>query len=75
MSASDAVIGTFAHPRYALVATGAVHDGEAAGRAFRCRMTAFCVIAGAKLVCERVSSDAATILRQLTQDGGAGGTP
>jgi steroid delta-isomerase-like uncharacterized protein len=30
----DAVIGTFGHPRYELVATGQVHDGEAAVRAY-----------------------------------------
>lgn len=118
----DAVIGTFAHPRYELVATGAVHDGEAAvreyfratraafpdqrnepislrhaddavvvefwllgthrgplmglaptGRPFRCRMAAFFVFEGTRLVCERVYFDAATILRQLTQGDAAGG--
>jgi len=111
----DAVIDTFGHPRYELIATDRVHDGEAAvrdyftetrsafpdqrnelislrhaddavvvefwllgthrgplmgieptGRAFRCRMTAFFLFDGAKLVCERVYFDAATILRQLT---------
>jgi ketosteroid isomerase-like protein len=30
----DAVIATFAHPRYELMATGAVHDGEAAVREY-----------------------------------------
>jgi len=30
----DAVIATFAHPRYELIATGQVHDGEAAVRAY-----------------------------------------
>jgi steroid delta-isomerase-like uncharacterized protein len=30
----DAVIGTFQHPRYELVGTGHVHDGEAAVRAY-----------------------------------------
>jgi len=30
----DTVIKTFAHPRYELVATGQVHDGEAAVRAY-----------------------------------------
>jgi steroid delta-isomerase-like uncharacterized protein len=30
----DAVIATFAHPRYELVGTGAVFDGEAAVRAY-----------------------------------------
>jgi steroid delta-isomerase-like uncharacterized protein len=38
----DAVIDTFAHPRYELIATGAVHDGEAAVREyFRQTRTAF----------------------------------
>lgn len=38
----DAVIDTFSHPRYELIATGAVHDGEAAVRAyFRETRTAF----------------------------------
>lgn len=30
----DVTIGTFAHPRYELVASGEVHDGEAAVRAY-----------------------------------------
>jgi steroid delta-isomerase-like uncharacterized protein len=30
----DAVIDTFAHPRYELIATGRVHDGEAAVREY-----------------------------------------
>jgi steroid delta-isomerase-like uncharacterized protein len=30
----DAVIDTFAHPRYELIATGQVHDGEAAVREY-----------------------------------------
>jgi steroid delta-isomerase-like uncharacterized protein len=111
----DAVIDTFAHPRYELIATGVTHDGEAAvrayfketrsafpdqrnelialhhadggviaefwllgthrgplagvaptGRSFRCRMAAFFLFEGEKLVCERVYFDTATILRQLT---------
>jgi steroid delta-isomerase-like uncharacterized protein len=111
----DAVIDTFAHPRYELIPSGAVHDGEAAvrayfretrsafpdqrnepislrhlddgvlvefwlrgthrgplggiaptGRAFECRMTALFLCDGAKIVCERVYFDSATILRQLT---------
>ena len=38
----DAVIATFRHPRYELVATGQVHDGEAAVRGyFRETRTAF----------------------------------
>jgi steroid delta-isomerase-like uncharacterized protein len=111
----DAVIETFSHPRYELIPTGAVHDGEAAvrayfrdtraafpdqrnelislrhaddavvvefwllgthrgplmgiqptGREFKCRMTALFLFEGAKIVCERVYFDSATILRQLT---------
>jgi len=111
----DAVIGTFAHPRYELIATSTIHDGETAvreyfqesrtafpdqrnelislrhaddavivefwllgthqgtlmgieptGRAFKCRMTAFFIFEGARIVCERVYFDSATILRQLT---------
>lgn len=111
----DAVIDMFGHPRYELIATDRVHDGEAAvrdyfaetrsafpdqrnevislrhaddavivefwllgthrgalmgieptGREFRCRMMSFFLFDGAKLVCERVYFDAATILRQLT---------
>ena len=111
----DAVIGTFSHPRYELIPSGAIHDGEAAvrayfretrtafpdqrnqlislrhaddavvvefwllgthlgpiagiaptGREFKCRMTAFFLFEGAKIVCERVYFDSATILRQLT---------
>jgi steroid delta-isomerase-like uncharacterized protein len=112
----DAVIGTFSHPRYELIPSGAVHDGEAAvreyfrstrsafpdqrnelislrhaddavvvefwllgtqrgaiagveptGRAFKCRMTALFLFEGAKIVCERVYFDTATILRQLAE--------
>jgi steroid delta-isomerase-like uncharacterized protein len=38
----DATIATFAHPRYELIATGQVHDGEAAVREyFRASRTAF----------------------------------
>ena len=36
------------------------------GRPFKCRMTAFFIFDGTKLVCERVYFDSATILRQLT---------
>ena len=110
----DTTIGTFAHPRYEIIATGDVYDGEdevrryfaetraafpdqrnelialhhaddaviaefdllgthlgalrslpATGRAFRCRMTAFFLFAGDRIVCERVYFDQATILRQL----------
>ncbi len=112
----DAVMDTFSSPRYELIATDRIHDGEEAvrdyfketrsafpdqrnelislrhaddavivefwllgthkgtlmgieptGREFRCRMTAFFIFEGAKLVCERVYFDSATILRQLTQ--------
>jgi steroid delta-isomerase-like uncharacterized protein len=111
----DAVIDTFSHPRYELIPSGAIHDGEAAvrayfretrtafpdqrnelislrhaddavvvefwllgthrgpiagfaptGREFKCRMTALFLFEGAKIVCERVYFDSATILRQLT---------
>ncbi len=111
----DAVIATFAHPRYELIATDRVHDGEAevrayfqesrsafpdqrnelialhplddgvlaefwllgthrgplmgfepTGKEFRCRMAALFLFDGAKIVCERVYFDTATILRQLT---------
>ena len=111
----DAVIDTFEHPRYEIIPTGQVYDGEAAvrgyfresrsafpdqrnelislrhaddavvvefwllgthqgplagfeptGKEFRCRMTALFIFEGAKIVCERVYFDSATILRQLT---------
>jgi steroid delta-isomerase-like uncharacterized protein len=110
----DTTIGTFAHPRYEIVPTGDVYDGEAevrryfaetrtafpdqrnelialhhaedaviaefdllgthlgtlrglppTGRSFRCRMTAFFLFEGERIVCERVYFDQATILRQL----------
>jgi steroid delta-isomerase-like uncharacterized protein len=110
----DTTIATFGHPRYELIATGEVYDGEAqvrgyfaetrtafpdqrnelialhhaqdaviaeffllgthlgplralppTGRAFRCRMTAFFLFDGERLVGERVYFDQATILRQL----------
>jgi steroid delta-isomerase-like uncharacterized protein len=110
----DTTIGTFAHPRYEIVATGDVYDGEEAvrayfaetrtafpdqrnelvalhhaddaviaefdllgthlgpiralpptGRSFRCRMTAFFLFEGDRIVCERVYFDQATIMRQL----------
>jgi steroid delta-isomerase-like uncharacterized protein len=112
----DRVIDTFSHPRYELIATGRVHDGEDAvreyfretrsafpdqrnelislrhaddavivefwllgthegqlfgiaptGRRFRCRMTAFFLFEGERIVCERVYFDAGTILRQLVE--------
>ncbi|MBW2292067.1 MAG: ester cyclase [Deltaproteobacteria bacterium] len=112
----DTTIDTFSHPRYELIATEQVHDGEAevreyfknsrsafpdqrnellslrhaddavitefwllgthlgrlgglepTGRTFRCRMTAFFIFEGEKIVCERVYFDQATILRQLTE--------
>jgi steroid delta-isomerase-like uncharacterized protein len=110
----DTTIGTFAHPRYEIVATGDVYDGEdevrayfaetrtafpdqrnelialhhaddaviaeffllgthlgplralpPTGRAFKCRMTAFLLFEGDRIVCERVYFDQATIMRQL----------
>jgi steroid delta-isomerase-like uncharacterized protein len=112
----DSVIETFSHPRYELIATDRIHDGEQAvreyfhetrtafpdqrnelislrhaddavvvefwllgthegpllgiaptGRPFRCRMTAFFLFEGARIVCERVYFDSATILRQLLE--------
>src|ERR1700691_4111251 len=110
----DTTIGTFEHPRYELIATGEIYDGEAevrryfaesraafpdqrnelialhhaedavivefdllgthlgplrslpaTGRAFRCRMAAFFIFDGERLVCERVYFDQSSILRQL----------
>jgi steroid delta-isomerase-like uncharacterized protein len=110
----DATIDTFSHPRYELIATGDVYDGEAevrdyfaetrtafpdqrnelialhhaddavivefdllgthlgplralppTGRSFRCRMTAFFLFEGERLVCERVYFDQQSIMRQL----------
>jgi steroid delta-isomerase-like uncharacterized protein len=110
----ERTLGTFAHPRYELVATGQVFDGADAvreyyatsrsafpdqrnvvhamhhaddgvivefdllgthrgtflgvpptGHSFTCRMAAFFLFAGDRIVCERVYFDAATILRQL----------
>jgi steroid delta-isomerase-like uncharacterized protein len=110
----DAVIDTFSHPRYELIPSGAIHDGEAAvrayfretrsafpdqrnelislrhaddavlaefwllgthrgpiagfaptGREFKCRMAALFLFEGAKIVCERVYFDSASLLRQL----------
>jgi steroid delta-isomerase-like uncharacterized protein len=112
----EVTLRTFAHPRYELIATGQVFDGEEAvrqyyaasraafpdqrneihamrhaddavmvefdllgthggpfldvaptGREFRCRMAALFLFedGGARIVCERVYFDAATILRQL----------
>jgi len=111
----DTTLSTFSHPRYELIATDRIHDGESevreyfretrtafpdqrnelislrhaddavivefwligthrgplggiapTGREFRCRMTAFFIFQDAKIVCERVYFDSATILRQLT---------
>jgi steroid delta-isomerase-like uncharacterized protein len=110
----DVTMATFHHPRYEIIATGDVYEGEAevrdyfaetraafpdqrneliklhhadeavivefllkgthdgafrglppTGRAFECRMTAFFLFEGDRLVCERVYFDSATILRQL----------
>ena len=106
----DAVIGTFSHPRYELMATGNVFDGEGevrdyfafsraifpdqhnenailhsmsdgvvaefdlvgthaeTGRSFRSRMVALFIFEGARIVCERVYFDTASIERQLRAD-------
>ena len=110
----DTTIGTFGHPRYELVPTGDVYDGEdevrayfaesraafpdqrnqlialhhaddavivefdllgthlgrlralpPTGHSFRCRMTAYFLFEGDRLVCERVYFDQLTIMRQL----------
>jgi steroid delta-isomerase-like uncharacterized protein len=110
----DTTIATFDHPRYELVATGDVFDGEhevrayfaesrtaypdqrnevialhhaddavivefdlrgthlgrlralpPTGRSFRCRMTAYFLFEGDRLLCERVYFDQLTIMRQL----------
>jgi steroid delta-isomerase-like uncharacterized protein len=110
----DTTIATFGHPRYELVPTGDVFDGEQevrdyfaesrtafpdqrnelvalhhaddavivefdllgthlgrlralppTGRSFRCRMTAYFLFDGERLVCERVYFDQLTIMRQL----------
>jgi steroid delta-isomerase-like uncharacterized protein len=110
----DATIDTFGHPRYEIIPTGEVFDGEEevrryyaetraafpdqrnelvalhhtddgvvvefdllgthrgplrslapTGKAFRCRMSAFFLFDGERIVCERVYFDQATILRQL----------
>jgi steroid delta-isomerase-like uncharacterized protein len=110
----DTTIGTFEHPRYEIIPTGDVYDGEAevrryfaetraafpdqrnelialhhaddaviaefyllgthlgplralpaTGRAFRCRMTAFFIFAGDRIVCERVYFDQLSLLREL----------
>lgn len=110
----DTTIETFSHPRYEIVATGDVYDGEQevrryyeetrrafpdqrnelvslrhaedavivefdllgthrgplrglppTGRSFRCRMTAFFIFEGERIVIERVYFDQTTIMRQL----------
>jgi steroid delta-isomerase-like uncharacterized protein len=110
----DTTIATFDHPRYELVPTGDVFDGEQevrayfaesrtafpdqrnevialhhaddavivefdllgthlgrlralppTGRSFRCRMTAYFLFEGDRLLCERVYFDQLTIMRQL----------
>ena len=53
----DVTLATFAHPRYEIVPTGDVYDGENEDAVF--------VFEGDRIVCERVYFDAATILRQL----------
>lgn len=110
----DAVLSTFPHPRYELIATGHVFDGHddvrryytqsrqafpdqrseiiqlrhtddavvvefwllgthrgslnglpPTGNPFRCRMTAFFLFDGERLVCERIYYDSLSMLRQL----------
>ena len=77
----DTTIATFGHPRYELVATGDVYDGEDAVRAYfaesrrafpdqrneliALRMSAHFVFEGDQLVCERVYFDQLSIMRQL----------
>jgi steroid delta-isomerase-like uncharacterized protein len=110
----DTTIATFDHPRYELIPTGDVYDGEQevrayfaesrtafpdqrnelvalhhaddgvivefdllgthlgrlralppTGRSFRCRMSAYFLFEGERLVCERVYFDQLTIMRQL----------
>jgi len=60
--ADDAVIAEFW-----LLGThrGPLPGLEPTGREFRCRMAAFFLFDDAKLVCERVYFDSATILRQI----------
>ncbi|HJW69294.1 MAG TPA: nuclear transport factor 2 family protein [Candidatus Binatia bacterium] len=76
----DVTLATFRHPRYELIGTGQVFDGEEAVRQYyAASRTAFpdqrneihalrhaddAVLVDA-IVCERVYFDAATILRQL----------
>jgi predicted ester cyclase len=114
----DVTMGTFHHPRYEIIPTGQVFDGEEevrgyfetsraafpdqrnepialhhaddaviaefdlkgthegplgdiapTGREFTCRMAAFFLFEGDRLVCERVYFDAATIATQLGLTG------
>ena len=44
---------------------GPLFGVEPTGRTFRCRMAAFFLFEGDRIVCERVYFDSATILRQL----------
>ena len=64
----DVTMGTFEHPRYEIIPTGEIHDGEeAVDGYFRETRAAFPDqrIEGEGLVCERVYFDTATILGQL----------
>jgi steroid delta-isomerase-like uncharacterized protein len=110
----DEALGTFRHPRYEIVPTGAIYDGAEqvaayyaatrqgfpdqtnelielyhaddaviaefnlrgthrgeiwgippTNKSFECRMTAFFLFEGARMTCERVYFDMATILEQL----------
>ena len=51
--------------------TGEFRGVPPTGKSFECRMAAFFLFEGEKLVCERVYFDAATILSQLGLVGGA----
>ena len=54
----ETTMGRSGHPRYELIATGDVYDGEEAVRAYF-------VFEGERLVCERVYFDQLSIMRQL----------
>jgi hypothetical protein len=56
----DATMATFGHPRYEIVPTGDVYDGEE-----EVARVAIFEFEGEGIVCERVYFDTATILGQL----------
>ena len=58
----DVTLSTFKHPRYELVATGEVYDGEEAVKAYYATSRE---TFPEGIVCARVYFDSATILRQL----------